>query len=271
MPDARFAALADYHTHTPLCRHAEGWPVDLARAAVERGLGELGFADHNPMPEPFDDWRMLIEELPRYLDAVAEARAAFPQLNIKLGLECDFLPGQEKWIERLAGMAEWDFLIGSVHYLPAGWEVDNPKYLSRHTHRAAPEMWEQYWSTLAQCIRSGLFDFIAHPDLPKKFGVSPEGDLRRYYEPAIEALADTGLAYEINTAGLRKPCAEQYPAARFLELAHSAGVPLLINSDAHHPTEVGADFDRALALARAAGYTRAARFARRQRSLVPLP
>ncbi len=271
MSDARFAALSDYHTHTPLCRHAEGWPVDLARVAVERGLGELGFADHNPMPKPFDDWRMLIEELPQYLESVAQARAEFPQLNIKLGLECDYLPGQEKWIEQLAGMAEWDYLIGSVHYLPAGWEVDNPKYLSRHTHRAAPEMWDEYWKTYVSCIRSGLFDFVAHPDLPKKFGVRPDGDLRRYYDPAIEALAESGIAYEINTAGLRKECAEQYPAVQFIELAREAGIPLLINSDAHKPEEVAAGFDIALALAKAAGYSSTARFHRRKRSLVPLP
>ena len=98
MPANIFASLADYHTHTPLCRHAEGWPVDYARVAVERGLGELGFADHNPMPEKFDDWRMLRDELPRYLEAVEEARAQFPQLRIKLGLECDFIPGYEWWI-----------------------------------------------------------------------------------------------------------------------------------------------------------------------------
>lgn len=271
MPDARFADLADYHTHTPLCRHAEGWPVELARVAVERGLGELGFADHNPMPEPFDDWRMLIEELPRYLDSVEEARAEFPQLNIKLGLECDFLPGQEAWIEKLASMADWDFLIGSVHYLPAGWEVDNPKYLSRHTHRGAPEMWREYWETYEKCIRSGLFDFVAHPDLPKKFGVRPDGDLRKYYEPTIQALVDTGLAYEINTAGLRKECAEQYPAVDFIAMARAAGIPLLINSDAHRPDEVAAGFDTALTLARDAGYTETARFSRRQRSFVALP
>jgi histidinol-phosphatase (PHP family) len=245
--------------------------MDLARRAVEIGLGELGFADHNPMAEPFDDWRMLIGELPRYLDAVAEAREAFPQLNIKLGLEVDFLRGQEAWVEKLAGMAEWDFLIGSVHYLPAGWEVDNPKYLSRHTHRDAPEMWAQYWDTYVQAIRSGLFDFMAHPDLPKKFGVRPEGDLRRYYEPAIEALADRGIAFEINTAGLRKECAEQYPAAEFIRSAREAGVPLLINSDAHRPEEVGAGYDVAVRLARDAGYRETARFARRQRSAVPLP
>lgn len=270
MPATSLAALADYHTHTPLCRHAEGWPVDYARAAVERGLGELGFADHNPMPHYFDDWRMLREDLPQYFDEVARARAEYPQLKIKLGLECDFIPGQEKWIEELAGMAEWDYLIGSVHYLRKGWEVDHPRYVGRHEAHA-DEIWNDYWELYGMCIRSGLFDFVAHPDLPKKFGITPKGDLRRFYEPAVAALAETGMAFEINTAGLRRDCREVYPARGFLELAHAANVPLLINSDAHRPQDVGAGFDDAIALAKACDYKDTLRFTRRRRSAVPLP
>src|SRR5260221_179033 len=101
-----------------LGRHAEGAPGEFIEAAKRAGLAEIGFSDHNPMPEPFDDWRMNLDELPHYLDFVAEARASgFP---VRLGLECDFIPGRESWIEKLAGMAEWDYLIGSVHYLASG-------------------------------------------------------------------------------------------------------------------------------------------------------
>lgn len=265
-----YSALSDYHVHTPLCHHAAGWPVEFARRAVELGLGELGFADHNPMAEYFDDWRMSREDLPRYLEEVEKARAEFPQLTIRLGLECDFLAGQEAWIEELAGLAEWDFLIGSVHYLPGGWEVDHPKYVGRHAGHAE-EIWTTYWRVYEQSIRSGLFDFVAHPDLPKKFGFRPEGDLRRFYEPAIQALVDTKTPFEINTAGWRKDCREQYPAEHFLELAAKAGVPLLINSDAHAVEELGAGFAEAVAVARRCGFTHTLRFARHERTAVPLP
>ena len=266
------ADLSDYHVHTPLCHHAEGWPVELAARAIELGLGELGFADHNPMPEQFDHWRMAIGDLPRYLDEVAKARAAFPQLNIRLGLECDFLDGQEAWIEKLAGMAEWDFLIGSVHYLPgADWAVDDPQHMGRFRGRDGDEIWASYWGAYERAIRSGLFDFVAHPDLPKKFGYRPAGDLRRYYEPVITALAETGVAFEINTAGLRKTCAELYPAPDFLTLAAQAKVPLLINSDTHAPGELCAGFAEGVGAAKAAGFTHTTRFARRERSAMPLP
>ncbi len=262
------ASLADYHVHTPLCHHATGWPVEFAARAVALGLGELGFADHNPMPEHFDDWRMSREDLPRYLDEVAKARA---QLAIRLGLECDYLAGHEAWIEELCGMANWDYFIGSVHYLPDGTEVDNPKFISRYRDGDVEEIWTRYWETYTAAIRSGLFDFMAHPDLPKKFGFRPAGDLRRFYEPAIAALADTGTPFEINTAGWRKDCREQYPAREFLALAHAAAVPLLINSDAHAVAELAAGFADAIALAKSAGFTHTVRFSQRERSLVPLP
>ncbi|MEI7958161.1 MAG: histidinol-phosphatase HisJ family protein [Verrucomicrobiota bacterium] len=265
--------LTDYHTHTPLCHHAEGWPADYGRVAVERGLAELGFADHSPMPaalEPFDDWRMALADMPRYLEAVDAARSAFPQLPIRLGLEVDYLAGHEGWIEELAGMADWDFLIGSVHYIAPGWDVDNPAHLSRFTTQPVAEIWELYFAAYEKCIRSRLFDFVGHPDLPKKFGHRPGGDLRRYYEPVIAALAETGTAFEINTAGLRKPAGECYPTLEFLNLAREAGVGLLINSDAHAPGEVGAGFEVGLALAKEAGFTELVRLERRKKSAVKI-
>ncbi|MEK0445731.1 MAG: hypothetical protein RLZZ399_1052 [Verrucomicrobiota bacterium] len=266
-----YQSLTDYHVHTPLCRHAQGWPVEFAAKALDLGLAELGFADHNPMPEPFDDWRMLREDLPAYLNSVEVARAQFPQLPIRLGLEVDYLRGREGWWEELRGAAPWDFWIGSVHYLPEGWEVDNPKYLSRYRKMDPNVVWTSYWQAYEECIRCGWFDFVAHPDLPKKFGCRPEGDLRRFYEPAIQALVDTGLAYEVNTAGLRKECRELYPARAFVELARQAGVPVLINSDAHDPAELGAGFGEAVRMLREAGYSETVRFVGRQRICVPLP
>ncbi len=261
---------ADYHLHTLLCRHAIGTPLDYARVAVAKGLSEIGFADHNPMPAPFDDWRMSIHELPRYIEMVQQAREAFPQLQIRLGLECDFIAGQEAWIEKLAGLADWDFLIGSVHYIAPGWDVDNPKWIGRFREQPVAEIWAMYWKIYEQCIRSGLFDFVAHPDLPKKFGFKPDGDLRPFYEPSIRALAEKNVAVEINTAGLRKPVQELYPSREFLEMAHAAGVPLLINSDAHAAEEVGADFAPATVLAREVGYRELARFEKRRRTFAPL-
>lgn len=266
--------LADYHVHTPLCRHAVGEPAEYVAAAQRAGLDEIGFSDHCPMdgPEPFDDWRMDRADLPRYLAMIEEARTAAAPFPVRLGLECDFIAGHEAWIEKLSGLAEWDYLIGSVHYVAPGWDVDNPRYVARFTESpsAVNEIWEMYWQAYAKMAASGLFDFLAHPDLPKKFGHRPTGDLRRFYEPAIASAAKSGVAIEINTAGLRKPVAELYPARDFLALACEAGLEIVINSDAHSPGEVGLDFPKAIEAACAAGFTKTLRFSRRQRTRVAL-
>ncbi|MFN0125881.1 MAG: histidinol-phosphatase [Verrucomicrobiales bacterium] len=266
--------LCDYHTHTLLCRHAEGWPIDYAAAAAARGLTELGCADHSPMPEDeFDDWRMLRSDLPRYVDSVEEARAAHPGLPIRLGLEVDYLDEAGAWLDALEGMAQWDYLIGSVHYLPGGWDVDNPKWLSlgRWETQTIEEVWDAYFAAYERCIRSRRFEFCAHPDLVKKFGHVPPVDLRRYYDRVAQAVVDTGTILELNTSGWHKPVAEAYPGVDFLTVLAQTGTPIVLSSDAHRPEDVGRDFDRALALARAAGFTHTAQFVDRDRRLRPLP
>lgn len=264
------STLADYHMHTPLCKHAEGWPEAYAQAAVSAGLKEIGFSDHNPMPKFFDDWRMDYIEFPKYLDLIQKVQSQFSyQLLIRLGLECDFFPGQESWLDELCKQADFDYLIGSVHYLDSDWAVDDPdpKWETRWQGQI-DDIWQQYWDLYRQCASSGLFDFLAHPDLVKKFGHRPEGDLKRFYVPTIEVIAANGLAIEISTAGLRKPCAEIYPSREFLELAFQANIPIVISSDAHHPNEVGDQFCAALTLAKEIGYTHSAHFHRRKRTLI---
>ena len=257
---------ADYHTHTPLCRHAEGEPEAYVDAAIAAGLSEYGISDHAPaIPEPFDDWRMSQAELPEYFDWIARARArAGGRIPIRAGLECDWLKGCEPWIADLASRYEWDYLIGSVHYL-GDWDFDNPKWLGRWAESDVEQVWSHYWNTYAEMAEAGIFDIMGHPDLVKKFAFTPPGDLDRFYEPAIDAIAASGSVIELNTAGWHKPCAEQYPASRFLELGCSAGIGLVISSDSHSPREVARDFPKAIELAKAAGYRETVLFEKRKR------
>ena len=156
--------------HTPLCGHATGHPREYAAEAVRKGLQEIGFSEHNPMPAKFDDWRMDWVDFPEYLRLVEEARAEFPQLPIRLGLECDFIPGKEGWIRELATKAHFDYFIGAVHYITPDWDVDNPLKLARWKDQPVEEVWTKYFNAVTQAAQSGLFDFLAHPDLVKKFG-----------------------------------------------------------------------------------------------------
>ena len=97
----------------------------------------------------------------------------------------------------------------------------------------------------------------------------PEGDLRRYYELAIDGIAESGIAVEVSTAGLRKRAQEIYPAPAFLEMCLEAGAPVALSSDAHRPEDVGADYEQALELLAEAGVEELCVFERRERRLEP--
>jgi histidinol-phosphatase (PHP family) len=260
---------ADYHMHTPLCRHASGEPVDYARRAVELGLTEIGFSDHSPMRrDDFDNWRMRADQLDEYVAKVRLAQKTFPQLTIRLALEVDYLPGHEDWIRELAVRHPWDYFIGSVHYVSESWDIDNPAKLSEWKKRDAFEVWQIYFERLTLATESKLFDIIGHSDLPKKFGIRPAQDCTPLYKKFLAAAAKAGCAIELNTAGLRKDCKEIYPSREILQFAFENHVPITFGSDAHAPEEVGLNFTEAIALARSVGYAETCRFNQRQRESV---
>ena len=262
---------ADYHAHTPLCRHARGEPTELAARAVSIGLAEMGFSDHSPMPrDDFDDWRMKASDLEDYIARVRQARRDHPNLVIKLGLEVDYLPGQEGWVRELAARHPWDYFIGSVHYVSDSWAIDNPAQLSQWKNREPLEVWTGYFERLTLAVESGLFDIIGHADLCKKFAIYPREDCTSLVAGFLQAMKRRGLALELNTAGLRKDCKEIYPSPHIVQLAAELGVSITFGSDAHAPEEVGLNFPEAVELASRAGYTHYCRFTRRQREDVKL-
>ena len=262
---------ADYHMHTPLCRHATGEPVDLAEQAVKAGLSEIGFSDHNPMPrDDFDEWRMRDSDLADYVEKVERARRAFPKLSIKLALEVDYIPGYENWIRQLAQRYPWDYFIGSVHYVSDDWAIDSPQQLGEWKRRDAFEVWSVYFERLGAAAESGLFDIIGHADLCKKFCFVPTQDCGPMFQRFLERAKRGGVAMELNTAGLRKDCREIYPSPQILAMAAKMAVPITFGSDAHAPGEVGLNFKEAIAAATQAGFAHCCRFNRRIREVVPI-
>jgi histidinol-phosphatase (PHP family) len=263
------ALPADYHMHTPLCRHAVGEPGDYAKRAIEIGLTEIGFSDHAPMRQDnFDNWRMNFGQLDEYVEKVCKTQKDFPQLTIRLALEVDFLPGQEDWIRELAARHPWDYFIGSVHYVSDNWAIDDPQKLSEWKNRDAFEVWQIYFERLTLAAESKLFEIIGHADLPKKFGHRPTRDCASLYEQFLNATKKSGSAIELNTAGLRKDCRKIYPSREILELAFKKNVPITFGSDAHAPSEVGMNFAEAISLARSVGYKKCCQFAKRKRMFV---
>lgn len=256
----------DYHMHTRLT-DGFGEPREYARLAVERGLDEICCTDHAPFENRETDWTMKKSDLATYVGWVREAQREFPQLSIKLGLEVDYVPGCERWVRELAAMYPWDFFLGSVHHIGA-FPID--RSAEDWQGQDVGVRWCQYFALWSAAAATGLYDSMAHPDLPKKFNFRPAFDPTPLYREALAAVAQANVAIEISTGGLRKPCGEIYPSESFLRIAREFNIPITIGSDAHRPEETGADLDQAISFAKRCGYQQVCRFTQRRREFVPL-
>jgi histidinol-phosphatase (PHP family) len=277
--------LTDYHLHlrtddldASAAEHFSPANVERYReVAGERGIAELGVSEHvyrfrqalEVWQHPF--WlRYATDDLDDYCGFVRE------QTDLRLGIEADYVPSGEDRMASLLEARDFDYVVGSVHFLRDG-AVDMNDFSVWGSNptpaRSVEDVWRRYFQTIGEAARSGLFDVLAHPDLVKYWGDRhrrPEGDLRRYYELAMDGIAESGIAVELSTAGLRKPAGELYPAPAFLEMAVEAGAPVALSSDAHRPEDVGADYKRALELLAQLGVQQLCVFDRRVRRLAPI-
>ena len=256
--------FGDYHMHTPLCGHAIGLPWEYAEQAMKVGLKEIGFSDHAPLVSHADPKiTMSREQLPLYHSMIEDVKKRYQKLNIKVGIEADFLPGFEADTKRILDGYPYDFVIGSVHFIRR-WGFDDPAERAQWNEADVNTVYRNYYELLRQSARSKLFDVMAHVDLVKKFGNRPTEDITDEVRKTAKAFKESGVAVEINTSGLRKPVKEMYPSLSNLEIYCQSGVPLTFGSDAHDPRDVGKDFDKGLALAKKAGYTEYVIFKKRK-------
>jgi histidinol-phosphatase (PHP family) len=263
--------VPDYHMHTPLCKHAVGTPVEYARYAAATGLAEICFTDHAPAPDGFDaECRMTLDQYPEYRTAVAGA-AQTPGLRVLCGIEADYYAGAADFLRDWLAAQSFDLVLGSVHYIH-DWAFDDEKKAAQWDRADLAATWETYFRLVAQMADTRLYDVVGHLDLPKKFGHRiSDSLLLELAQPALDRIAEADMAIELNTGGLRKPVQEIYPAPPLLARACERDIPISFGSDAHAPQQVGSGFDRAIALARRAGYTCRSSFRQRVRTLVPLP
>ncbi|MDR2573526.1 MAG: histidinol-phosphatase [Desulfovibrio sp.] len=262
--------VCDLHIHT-CYSHGKDTPADMYAAALERGLALVGFSEHSPRPHGFDYTREYREHLTRHLpDYEREVLAlkAAPRegvngiCNVLYGMEMDWLDGQEEFTRAACKARDFDYLLGSVHFI-GHWGFDDGagswEGLSQEECEAHYTAYFAAWETMA---RSGLFSTAAHPDLVKIFSVGQfhvwldKPQSRTILRRALLVLKEAGMSMEISSAGLRKPCAEIYPAPQIMTMAAELELPVSFASDAHRGEDVAGDFLRLAAYARSFGFSR---------------
>jgi histidinol-phosphatase (PHP family) len=270
--------LTDYHVHLRQdgAEHTAAEAFTAANAeryqevASERGVEVLGVSEHvHRFRQALDVWQhpfwrqSAMDDLEEYALFVRE------QTSLSLGIEADFIAGTEDRMANLLEAHDFDYVIGSVHFLGSG-AVDMEGDWDVWRSGDVEKVWMRYFETLGEAARSGLFDVLAHPDLVKVWGDParvPRRDLRFYYEAAMEGIADSDVAIEVSTAGLRKPVGEIYPARGFLEMCLEVGRPVALSSDAHTPNDLAYRYDDALEYLDSFDIREIAVFERRQRRL----
>lgn len=260
--------LYETHCHTPLCKHAIGEPSEYAAVAEERGLRGLIVTCHNPMPDGYSaHLRMSVDEFDEYVDLIARTREEWQgRVDVRLGLECDFFPGYESWVEQQLQSAEFHYVLGSVHPQVDEFKVRFPINVPTELHRT-------YFSLLADAAETGMFDAISHPDLIKN--ETPEDwrpdeimdDICR----ALDRIAATGVAMELNTSGALKRIREMNPFPAMLREMRARDIPVVIGADAHLPQRVGDRFLPALDLLSECGYSEVQVFLDRQPQRLEIP
>jgi histidinol-phosphatase (PHP family) len=265
--------IVDYHMHlrngNGEIAHETSAVDPFVESAREAGVDEIGFTEHiyyfkqtrSLWTVPYHTERC-VYDIEAYVSAVVTARGR--GLPVKLGLEVDYVSGREDETRELLAHYPWDYLLGSLHYIGSLGVDDEPRLVDAV---GVEKAWRLYFETLAAAARSGLFDSLSHPDLVKIFGARAASF---DYEPVVAAIADSGVAVEVSTAGLHKPVHELYPHPEFLAACRALDVPVTLASDAHTPDVVGRDFDRALELLRSAGYDTVTLFEQRRARQEPL-
>lgn len=245
---------ADYHIHTSYCGHAEGKTVDYVEHALAAGLNHIGFSDHlgryyltKTQLRRYWNWGMNPKNLPRYLSELAGLREAYAdRIDIRVGLEIDFVEGATHLLEPILELYDFDYLLGSIHCLPSlGW-----RHLSDYVRRDPWPLYREYFRVASSALHSEWLDCLAHPDFIWRYVKWPAIHTDRILElieDTCRTAGQCGKAVEINANAFL--WSELYridgrdPFRHLLSCIRKYDLDYTVGSDAHRPGHVGKAFD----------------------------
>jgi histidinol-phosphatase (PHP family) len=237
------------------------------------GLQQLGLSDHMPLlhvdPATYlEGMAMPMAELPYYFEEAMALKEKYKgEIDIRIGLEGDYIEGYEEQIEKIVTGYDWDYVIGSVHFL-GEWDVTDFRQLAGWEGKDRYAVYEQYYDAVKKAAKTGFYDFIGHIDVIKRFEFKPEQDTFHLAKDALDVINQQNLAIELNASGLRTPVKEMFPSRDVLAYAIEKQIPITIGSDAHHPDKLCNYFDQAIPLLKTLGVRQLATFESRKRMMV---
>ena len=241
---------ANYHTHTSRCGHADGTDEQYVLAAIGAGYDTLGFSDHVPYPYKSGFTsprvRMTVDRLPEYVNSVKRLRDKYQdQIRVLAGFECEYFPEYMGWLADMKEEQGLDYLILGNHY-----ELTDERGMYYGQCKTAAQL-KRYVDNTVKGMESGLFAYLAHPDLFMRSYGRFDDDCRAAARDLAEACKALDLPMEYNVhdrfiAYITNRIS--YPHPEFFDIAASQGVRMIIGIDAHEPEELSnpAQWDRAM-------------------------
>ena len=231
---------ANYHTHTPRCMHASGTEEEYVREAIRAGYEILGFADHTPWPYKSNfvaGMRMRLSQLDGYIRAVRTVGEQYAdRIRIRLGLECEAFPEFYPWLREIREEKGIEYFILGNHY------DTNDEHGGAYFGRCATaRQARRYVETTIAGMESGLFAYLAHPDLFLERYPRFDADAKRACRDLCETAKYLDMPLEYNILGHRRNASDRargnigYTSREFWETAAETGNRAIIGVDAHTP------------------------------------
>ncbi len=259
--------ITNYHTHCAFC-DGKMMPEDYVLSAVKKGFTSIGFTSHAPVL--FEtDWTMKPTNLPIYIDLINSLKGKYKnEIQIYTGLETDYYPGCKDYRD-YPGV---DYTIGAIHFI---YDEKNRKYMALDGsidefietlditfNGDIQALVEVYYDLLREMLKTHTPDILAHLDVIKKnninnqFFIETDSWYRKQVEELLKIIKKNNVIVEVNTGGIsRGYTTDVYPSSWILRLMKQMDIPLVLNSDAHHPDWIDTYYNNALDIIKKSGYT----------------
>jgi histidinol-phosphatase (PHP family) len=219
----------NYHTHTFRCNHANGTPEEYIQRAIENGIEYMGFSEHFPYicRDGFEArYRLPVAQLKEYFEELYELREMYAGwIDLKIGFELEYYPELFDIMLKNAISYGAEYLILGQHFI----QEEHPDGVYAMTPSESEDELKQYVDCVVAGIKSGVFTYIAHPDLFNY--VADEDIYRREMKRICIASLEYNIPLEINFLGIRTN--RNYPNNIFWEIAGEVGCPVTFGFDAH--------------------------------------
>lgn len=258
--------LSNYHTHSRFC-DGKGELRDYAELALAHGFTALGFSGHAPLPFK-NSFSIPDKDYPAYCDGVRALKEEYrSRLDIRLGLEIDYVPGVCDNFRPLIEQGGLDYCIGGVHLVT---HPDDTAWLRSYPEEAAQRIWfidgphhETYDEGLQRVfhgdIRRGVTAFFhqsnamiesQRPTIVAHFNKIVMHNRDRYFSEhdkwyldlvheTIALIREVGCIAEVNTRGIyKKRHNDFYPSRELLQYMNTLGIPVIVSTDAHCPDDL---------------------------------